>query len=185
MVSKQQLHFEFGSGSVSVSPQEVSETDLEVFDSLRIPLKRSERINDNGSSPPLPLPTYANPGDAGLDLRSAEDKEIAPGEKAFVPTGLHIAIPPGYAGFILPRSGLARRNGITCLNSPGLIDSGYRGEIAVLLFNSNQEASYRVKCGDRIAQIVFLPVPAVEFVVELEELPESVRGNGGFGSTGR
>lgn len=168
----------------TVLPQEALEDESGVFDSLRIPLMRSERSNNTDGSPPLPLPTYANPGDAGLDLRSAEDKEIAPGEKAFVPTGLHLAIPPGHAGFILPRSGLARRNGITCLNSPGLIDSGYRGEIAVLLFNTDPRDPFHVKRGDRIAQIVFLSVPAVQ-LVEVEELPESVRGNGGFGSTGK
>ena len=164
--------------------QEASEVDDEISGSLCIPLMLSEHPSNPDASSPLSLPAYANPGDAGLDLHSAVDKEIAPRGKAFVPTGLHLAIPSGYAGFVLPRSGLAHRNGITCLNSPGLIDSGYRGEIAVLLFNTNQESPFHVKRGDRIAQIVFLSVPTVEFK-EVEELPESVRGNGGFGSSGR
>lgn len=170
--------------AVSIVDTEALEIVSEVSGSLRIPLMRSERSNNPDASSSLPLPAYANPGDAGLDLHSAADKEIAPGGKAFVPTGVRLAIPPGYAGFVLPRSGLAHRNGITCLNSPGLIDSGYRGEIAVLLFNTDQRESFHVKRGDRIAQIVFLSVPAVQ-LVEVDELPESVRGNGGFGSSGR
>ncbi len=131
----------------------------------------------------LKLPDYANPGDAGMDLRSNVDVELPPGARELVPTGLEMAIPQGYAGYVLPRSGLASRYGITCLNTPGLIDSGYRGEVAVILLNTDSSETFVVRRGDRIAQIVFMPVPVVSFLV-VQGLSETERGNGGFGSTG-
>ena len=133
----------------------------------------------------LPLPTYARPGDAGLDLLAAEETTLAPaGGRALVPTGLAVAIPEGYAGFVQPRSGLALRHGVTCLNTPGLIDSGYRGELQVLLVNTDPHEPFVVRRGERIAQLVIQAV-AVASLVEVEELPPSARGSGGFGSTGR
>ena len=133
----------------------------------------------------LPLPAYARPGDAGLDLLAAEEATLAPaGGRALVPTGLAVAIPEGYAGFVQPRSGLALRHGVTCLNTPGLIDSGYRGELQVLLVNTDPHEPFVVLRGERIAQLVIQQV-AVASLVEVEELPPSTRGSGGFGSTGR
>lgn len=133
----------------------------------------------------LPLPAYARPGDAGLDLLAAEETTLAPaGGRALVPTGLAVAIPEGYAGFVQPRSGLALRHGVTCLNTPGLIDSGYRGELQVLLVNTDPHEPFVVLRGERIAQLVIQAV-AVASLVEVEELPPSARGSGGFGSTGR
>jgi len=133
----------------------------------------------------LPLPAYARPGDAGLDLRAAADAELpAGGGRALVPTGLAVAIPEGFAGFVQPRSGLARDHGVTCLNTPGLIDSGYRGELKVLLVNTDPGEPFMVRRGERIAQLVIQPV-AVAALVEVDELPPSARGGGGFGSTGR
>ena len=133
----------------------------------------------------LPLPAYARPGDAGLDLRAAEDVKLeAGGGRALVGTGLAIAIPEGYAGFVQPRSGLARDHGVTCLNTPGLIDSGYRGEVKVLLVNTDPHEPFIVRRGERIAQLVIQPV-AVVTLCEVEALPPSERGSGGFGSTGR
>ena len=135
--------------------------------------------------PELPLPAYARPGDAGLDLRAAEDAELAPaGGRALVATGLAIAIPEGYAGFVQPRSGLARNHGVTCLNTPGLIDSGYRGELKVLLVNTDPDEPFPVRRGQRIAQLVIQPVVTAS-LVEVDQLPPSERGSGGFGSTGR
>jgi dUTP pyrophosphatase len=128
------------------------------------------------------LPEQAYAGDAGLDLAAAEPVELAPGARAVVGTGLAVAIPEGYAGFVQPRSGLAARHGISVVNSPGLIDSGYRGEIRVVLLNTDREESFAVQAGMRIAQLVVLPVAAVE-VVEADELPESERGVRGFGSS--
>jgi dUTP pyrophosphatase len=128
------------------------------------------------------LPSQAYAGDAGFDLTACERHELGPGERATVPTGLAVAIPEGHAGFVLPRSGLAARNGITIVNAPGLIDSGYRGEVQVVLLNTDQTAPFVVEPGMRIAQLVVLPVPQVE-LVELEELPESERGVRGFGSS--
>jgi dUTP pyrophosphatase len=128
------------------------------------------------------LPEQAYAGDAGLDLAAAETVELAPGARALVGTGLAVAIPEGYAGFVQPRSGLAARHGISVVNSPGLIDSGYRGEIRVVLLNTDREESFAVQAGMRIAQLVVLPVAAVE-VVEADELPESERGVRGFGSS--
>ena len=133
----------------------------------------------------VPLPGYARPGDAGLDLRASADAELpAGGGRALVPTGLAVAIPEGFAGFIQPRSGLARNHGVTCLNTPGLIDSGYRGELKVLLVNTDPSAPYVVRRGDRIAQLVIQPVASAA-LVEVDGLPPSQRGGGGFGSTGR
>ena len=133
----------------------------------------------------LPLPAYARPGDAGLDLLAAEETTLAPaGGRALVPTGLAVAIPEGYAGFVQPRSGLALRHGVTCLNTPGLIDSGYRGELKVLLVNTDPHEPFVVRRGERSAQLVIQAV-AVASLVEVDELPLSARGSGGFGSTGR
>jgi dUTP pyrophosphatase len=135
--------------------------------------------------PDLPLPRYATPGDAGLDLVAREGVVLkAGGGRAVVPTGLRLAIPEGHAGFVQPRSGLARDHGVTCLNTPGLIDSGYRGELAVLLINTDPTEDFEVVRGERIAQLV---IQAVEHValVEVEALPDSHRGAGGWGHTGR
>ena len=131
----------------------------------------------------LPLPAYAKPGDAGLDLRASEAVTLEPGARRLVPTGLTVAIPEGHAGFVLPRSGLAMHKGVTVLNAPGLIDSGYRGEIKVLLINHGAEA-VSIDRGERIAQLVVQPVARARLVEE-ERLPDSARGEGGFGSTGR
>lgn len=133
--------------------------------------------------PDAVLPSRAHEGDAGLDLATCERLELQPGERAVVPTGLAVALPVGYAGFVQPRSGLAARHGVTIVNAPGLIDSGYRGELRVVLLNTDSEHTFVAEPGDRIAQLVVLPVPAVE-LVEVEGLPASVRGTGGFGSTG-
>ena len=128
------------------------------------------------------LPARAYHGDAGLDLAACERVELEPGERAVVGTGLAVAIPEGYAGFVQPRSGLADRHGITIVNSPGLIDSGYRGELKVILLNTDSTHPFVVEPGMRIAQLVVLAVPGVE-LVELDELPESERGVRGFGSS--
>ncbi len=133
----------------------------------------------------LPAPTYARRGDAGADLTSRIDATVeAAGGRAVVPTGIAVAIPEGFAGFVLPRSGLARRHGVTCLNTPGLIDSGYRDEIAVILVNTDPTDDYEVRRGDRIAQLVIERVEDASFT-EVDELPPSERGLDGFGSTGR
>ncbi|MCY9784498.1 dUTP diphosphatase [Nocardiopsis sp. EMB25] len=133
--------------------------------------------------PGLPLPEYAHPGDAGADLYTAVDVDLAPGERATVPTGLAIALPDGFAAFVHPRSGLAARCGVTIVNAPGTVDAGYRGEIRVTLINTDRDTPVRLSRGDRIAQLVVQRVERVEFV-EADSLPESVRGVGGFGSTG-
>src|SRR5665213_4076623 len=131
------------------------------------------------------VPTYANEGDAGCDLVAVETHTLrAGGGRALVSTGLSVAIPEGHGGFVLRRSGLAAKHGVTCANAPGLIDAGYRGEVKVALVNLDPVQSYSVQPGDRIAQLVILPTPDVEFD-EVENLPESTRGEGGFGSTGR
>jgi dUTP pyrophosphatase len=132
----------------------------------------------------IDLPAPAKAGDAGLDLCSTVAFSLPPGERRAVPTGIAVAIPPGYAGFVQPRSGLAARQGIGVLNSPGLVDSGYRGEIKVVLVNLDPTEPLEVEPGDRIAQLVVLAVPDVE-VKEVDSLPGSERGEGGFGSTGR
>ena len=129
------------------------------------------------------MPARAREDDAGLDLYAAHAVTIEPGSRVLVPTGIELAIPPGYAGFVLPRSGLALRDGITLLNTPGLIDPGYRGEVKVLLVNHDRAAA-TVARGDRIAQLVIQRVEPAE-LIEVEELPPSDRGAGGFGSTGR
>jgi len=137
------------------------------------------------TGPGVPLPVYARPGDAGADLVARIDVTLAPGGgRAMVPTGIALAIPEGFAGFVQPRSGLALRHGVTCLNTPGLIDSGYRDELAVLLINTDPVSPYEVHRGDRIAQLVIQRVESADFV-ESAELPPSERGLDGFGSTGR
>ncbi len=137
--------------------------------------------------PGLPLPGYAREGDAGADLYARQDVTLAPaGGRALVPTGIALAIPVGYAGFVQPRSGLALRHGVTCLNTPGTIDAGYRDEVGVLLVNTDPELPYEVRRGDRIAQLVIQRVEEAGFVeMREDELPGSVRGKGGFGHTGR
>lgn len=145
---------------------------------LRVPLHQLD--------PDLAVPSYARAGDAGADLLARCDVLLAcGGGRAVVPTGVAVAIPEGYAGFVLPRSGLAARHGITCLNTPGLVDSGYRGELQVVLVNHDPTHDYTVSRGDRIAQLVILPAGQVAFdLVAAEELGTSERGTGGFGHTG-
>jgi dUTP pyrophosphatase len=144
---------------------------------LKIPVVRID--------PELPLPEYAKPGDAGVDLRATGDVVLAPGGgRALVPTGVAVAIPRGYAGFIQPRSGLAMRHGVTCLNTPGLIDADYRGELKVLLVNTDPVEPFEVRRGERVAQLVIQAVEHADFV-EVDELDETERGDGGFGHTGR
>ena len=132
--------------------------------------------------PDAVVPSRAYAGDAGLDLAAIERIELGPGERAVVPTGLAVAIPDGYAGFVQPRSGLASRHGITIVNAPGLVDSGYRGELMVVLHNTDRDELFVVEAGMRIAQLVVLPIPEVE-LVEVEELPATERGARGFGSS--
>lgn len=135
--------------------------------------------------PDLPIPTYAKPGDAGVDLRARVDVRLAAGGgRALVPTGIAIAIPAGYAGFVQPRSGLALELGVTCLNTPGLVDSGYRGELKVLLINTDPTTDVEIRRGERIAQLVIQAVEHATFVV-CDELPPTERGEDGFGSSGR
>lgn len=128
-------------------------------------------------------PTYAHPGDAGADLRSSEALVIGPGQRALVGTGVSIALPDGYVAFVVPRSGLAAKRGITVLNSPGTVDAGYRGELKVTLLNTDLEESFEVEVGDRIAQLIIMPVMRAEFV-PVNDLSASDRGEAGFGSTG-
>lgn len=132
----------------------------------------------------LPTPVYANPGDAGLDLYAAKDVTLQPGQRAMIPTGIAIAIPQGYAGFVQPRSGLAAKQGFSIVNTPGLIDSGYRGEIGVIGLNTDTQSEIIIKRGDRVAQLVIQEVPIVE-LLEVNELDETERSSGGFGSTGK
>jgi len=144
---------------------------------MRIPVRRID--------PSLALPVAAHQGDAGYDLRAREPVVLAPGGgRAAVPTGVAVAIPPGWAGLVLPRSGLALRHGVTCLNAPGLIDAGYRDEIRVVLVNHDPVEPFEVAVGDRIAQLVIQEVAAIEWD-EVEDLGQTTRGQGGFGSTGR
>ena len=131
----------------------------------------------------VPIPAYAREGDAGLDLHAAEDVTLAPGARALVGTGIAVALPPGCAGFVVPRSGLALRHGVSIVNAPVLIDAGYRGEVKVLLVNHDPAASVTLRRGDRIAQLVVQRAERAE-LVEVDELPSSARGAGGFGSTG-
>ena len=143
-------------------------------ESVRVPVLRVDAA--------LPLPAYARPDDAGLDLYAAAPVTLAPGARALVPTGIALAIPPGFAGFVLPRSGLALRHGVTLLNTPGLVDAGYRGEVKVLLVNHG-DAPVSLSRGDRVAQLVVQRVERIA-LAPVAELPESARGPGGFGSTG-
>jgi dUTP pyrophosphatase len=129
------------------------------------------------------VPVYAHPGDAGADLVAAEAVRLAPGERALVGTGVRIALPDGYVAFVVPRSGLAAKHGITIVNAPGTIDAGYRGEIKVILLNTDREHAHDIAVGDRVAQLIVMPVPRAVFI-PVETLPDSVRGEGGFGSTG-
>jgi dUTP pyrophosphatase len=129
------------------------------------------------------LPSAQHPGDAGLDLRAAEGVTVKPGVRALVPTGVAVAIPDGHAGLVLPRSGLASKRGLTLANAPGLIDAGYRGELTCAVVNLDPHEAVEIAVGDRIAQLVIVPLPAVTPVF-VEELPGSTRGAGGFGSTG-
>jgi dUTP diphosphatase len=134
--------------------------------------------------PGLPLPAYAHPGDAGADLRAADEVVLPPGGRATVGTGIAVAVPDGYAAFVHPRSGLASRHGITLVNAPGTVDAGFRGEVRVVLLNTDPAEPFTVRRGDRIAQLVVQPVTRVRFV-DVAELPATPRGEGGFGSTGR
>ena len=129
------------------------------------------------------IPEYSHPGDAGADLHSAEAVELAPGARATVGTGVSIALPDGYVGFVVPRSGLAAKHGITIVNSPGTVDAGYRGEIRVTLLNTDLSAGYSIAIGDRIAQLIVQPVTRARFI-QVDRLPGSERGDSGFGSTG-
>lgn len=148
-------------------------------------LPRSVVVPTIRLDPDLPLPSYAQSGDAGADLVARVDATLAPGGgRALIPTGIAVALPVGMAGFVQPRSGLALRHGVTCLNTPGLIDSGYRDELAVLLVNTDPETPYEVRRGDRIAQLVLQRVEHAQFD-EVSVLSDSERGLGGFGSTGR
>ena len=150
-------------------------TDLAPPADLSVPVVRLD--------PDLPLPSYAHPGDAGADLLTTVDVVLAPGERALVPTGVALAIPEGYVGLVHPRSGLAARHGVTVVNAPGTVDAGYRGEICVCLLNTDRQQPVAFAPGDRIAQLVVQQVSRVRFVAA-EELPDSVRGFGGHGSTG-
>jgi dUTP diphosphatase len=141
---------------------------------IEVPVRR---LRDDAT-----LPAHAYPGDAGLDLSACGRHEVGPGERAVIPTGLAVEIPKGFGGFVLPRSGLAARSGITLLNAPGLIDSGYRGEVQVVFHNTDSVEPFIVEPGMRIAQLVVVPIPAVE-PVEVSELPETGRGARGFGSS--
>jgi dUTP pyrophosphatase len=147
-----------------------------MVDAVRLPVRR---LRPEGI-----LPAAAHSGDAGLDLASVVDVEVAPGERVMIPTGLALAIPEGYAGLVLPRSGLASREGLTLANAPGLIDSGYRGEVTCAVVNLDRRRTISIRKGDRIAQLVIVAVSSIE-PEWVEELPRSVRGEGGFGSTGR
>lgn len=146
-----------------------------IMDQVPVPVKRLD--------PSLEMPEYAYAGDAGLDLRAAEDAVLAPFERKMVPCGIAVAIPQGHAGFVLPRSGLAAKHGISIVNAPGLIDSNYRGELKVILVNLDPENEFSVSRGDRIAQLVIMAVPVVA-LQEVESLDETDRGSGGFGSSG-
>lgn len=133
--------------------------------------------------PELPAPAYAKPGDAGADLRSRIDFELEPGERALVPTGVAIALPEGYVGLVHPRSGLATKNGITIVNAPGTVDSGYRGELMVTLLNTDKTKSFHVQRGDRIAQLIIQKYEHATFTI-VDELEQTERGSSGFGSSG-
>ena len=142
---------------------------------MELPFKRLD--------PAAELPAQAHEGDAGLDLCSSIDVEVLPGERAMVPTGLSVAIPDGHAGLVLPRSGLASRQGLTLANAPGLIDSGYRGEVTCAVVNLDRDQAVKIRRGDRIAQLVVVALPQI-LPSWVDDLPQSSRGEGGFGSTG-
>ncbi len=142
---------------------------------MELPFKRLD--------PAAELPAQAHEGDAGLDLCSSIDVEVLPGERAMVPTGLSVAIPAGHAGLVLPRSGLASRQGLTLANAPGLIDSGYRGEVTCAVVNLDRDQAVKIRRGDRIAQLVVVALPQI-LPSWVDDLPSSSRGEGGFGSTG-
>ena len=146
------------------------------MDAPQLPVRRLD--------PGLPLPAYAHPGDAGADLCAATDVVLPPGRRATVGTGIAVAVPDGYAAFVHPRSGLASRHGITLVNAPGTVDAGYRGEVKVVLLNTDPAEPFTVRRGDRIAQLVVQPVTRARFL-DSDELPPTPRGDGGFGSTGR
>jgi dUTP pyrophosphatase len=150
--------------------------------SPRVP-SSSERVALLRLDPDLPPPSYAHPGDAGADLRSRVDLTLAPGERSLVPTGVALSLPDGCVGFVVPRSGLATRHGITTLNAPGTIDAGYRGEIQVNLVNLDRDESFTIRRGDRIAQLVIQPVLRAQFI-EVDSLDGTARGDTGHGSTG-
>ncbi len=135
------------------------------------------------NDPTIPLPTYAKPGDAGADLATTIDFTLEPGQRMLVPTGISIALPPGYVALVHPRSGLAMKHGVTLLNSPGTIDAGYRGEISCILINTDRTQAISFKKGDRIAQLLIQSFEKVDFI-EVSSLPGSNRAEGGFGSTG-
>lgn len=145
------------------------------MDNVRVPIKILSRDAQ--------IPHMAYNGDAGVDLRSVERIALKPQERAMVATGLAIALPEGYAGFVLPRSGLAAKHGISIVNAPGLIDSNYRGELKVILLNTDPDNSFTIEIGDRIAQLIVMRVPTINFE-QVEELTESQRGESGFGSSG-
>ncbi len=142
---------------------------------MRVLIKRLDRD--------LPLPKYAKAGDAGADLYAREDFTLKPGERKLIPTGISIALPPGFVALVHPRSGLALKHGISMVNTPGTIDAAYRGEVAVILINHDLTESFSAKRGDRIAQLVIQQVETAEFI-EVEQLPGTSRGSGGFGHTG-
>jgi dUTP pyrophosphatase len=156
-----------------------------VTQSLDVPFtaRRSPADPSAGTAAVDHAPLYAHPGDAGADLVAAESVLLRPGHRALVGTGVSIALPEGHAAFVMPRSGLAAKHGVTVVNSPGTVDAGYRGEIKVALLNTDLEAEHHVAVGDKIAQLVVMPVVRATFV-PVDALPESVRGEGGFGSTG-
>lgn len=145
-------------------------------DAVTVPLLRLD--------PDLPPPAYAHPGDAGADLRSRADVTLGPGERCLVPTGVALALPEGYVGLVHPRSGLAARHGVTVVNAPGTVDAGYRGEILVNLLNTDREHAVELRRGDRIAQLVVQRVSHATFV-DVDSLPDSVRGATGHGASGR
>ena len=146
-------------------------------------MKHSVEVLITRLDPGVPLPSYAKGGDAGADIVTRVDVTIAPGERTLVPTGIAIALPDGYAAFVHPRSGLAIKHGVTMVNAPGTVDAGYRGELQCILINHDPKDSISFKRGDRIAQLVIQQVERAEFV-EVDSLPGSNRGSGGFGSTG-
>jgi dUTP pyrophosphatase len=146
-------------------------------------IRRGVEISIRRLDPELPLPSYAHPGDAGADLYAREDVTLAPGERRLVPTGIALALPDGYVALVHPRSGLAHRTGLSIVNAPGTIDAGYRGEVQVCLVNLDPATPIELRRGDRIAQLVIQQFETATFV-EADDLPDSARGAGGYGSTG-